>query len=324
MGKSNIAIRQWLSREERFADFTNGALFHGKQVFSAKSLKKEDGQQGITIETTEGKKIAVERYRDITMTADDGTRIVILACENQDEVHYAMPIRNMLYDALSYAEQVKELRKLHREKNEFRNSAEFLSGLNKSDLLYPVITIVFYYGEEEWDAHEDLHGLLGIDREEYEIIREYIPNYKINLVDPRNIEDLECFGKDLQMVFGMLKCRKSKTLLADYVEQNREYWQDIDEETCNAVKVLLNSEKLLNNIQKSETGGMNMCQALEELFQDGVNQGMERGIECEMERGIKALILDYKEDGFTRERIIEKLVKIYAITAEKAESYLTE
>lgn len=48
------------------------------------------------------------------MTADDGTRIIVLACENQDEIHYGMPVRSMLYDAISYTEQIRELQKAHR------------------------------------------------------------------------------------------------------------------------------------------------------------------------------------------------------------------
>ena len=31
-------------------------------------------------------------------------RLIVLACENQDEIHYAIPVRNMLYDALNYVE----------------------------------------------------------------------------------------------------------------------------------------------------------------------------------------------------------------------------
>ena len=62
----------------------------------------------------------------------------------------------------------------------------FLSGLKKTDLLYPVITVIFYYGEDEWDGQKDLHGLLGIDREEYKLLKRYVPNYRINLIDPRH------------------------------------------------------------------------------------------------------------------------------------------
>ena len=34
---------------------------------------------------------------------------VILGIENQSHVHYAMPVKNMLYDAMEYANQVKKV-----------------------------------------------------------------------------------------------------------------------------------------------------------------------------------------------------------------------
>ena len=140
------------------------------------------------IRKSDGKEIAVQRYRDIIMTTENQTRIVVLACENQEEIHYAMPVRTMLYDALSYADQVNEIRKMRRKDRTFESPAEFLSGLNRTDLLTPVITVIFYYGEKEWDANRELHGLLGIDREEYQLLKRYVPNYKINLIDPRKLD----------------------------------------------------------------------------------------------------------------------------------------
>ena len=35
-----------------------------------------------------------------------GTKLVLLTCENQDAIHYAMPVRSMLYDALDYTDQI--------------------------------------------------------------------------------------------------------------------------------------------------------------------------------------------------------------------------
>ena len=48
------------------------------------------------------------------MQAADGTRLILLACENQDKVHYAMPVREMLYDSLDYIEQLKKISKQNR------------------------------------------------------------------------------------------------------------------------------------------------------------------------------------------------------------------
>ena len=67
-----------------------------------------------------------------------------------------------------------------------------------------------------------------------------------------------------------------------------------------------------------------MCQALEELYQDGVNEGMERGIEQGIEQGIKALIQDYMEEGFCREKILGKLEKHFSLSEEQAEKYMDQ
>ncbi len=290
MGKNNIAIRQWLSNEERFSFFVNGALFRGAPVFNARNLKKDDGQQGLILKTPDGKEISVERYRDITMTArtnSDETKIMILACEHQDEIHYAMPVRTMLYDALNYVDQINEIRRKNRKDKTLTGSAEFLSGLKKTDKLCPVITIIFYYGEERWMDIRDLHSLLGIDQDEYKMLRKFIPNYTINLIDPREIDDLNCFGKDLQTVFEMLQYRKDKTKLLDYVNDHKDYFKDVDETTGRAIEVFLGSRSLIDNIKKNESGGFNMCQALDEYYQDGVNEGIEHGIERGITLGIE-------------------------------------
>jgi hypothetical protein len=313
MGKSNTVIGRWMSDGKRFASFVNGALFQGKPIFQEKHLKTAEGAQKITLKDTDGKSVMLERFRDITKVSDDGTRIVIIGCENQDEIHYAMPVRNMLYDAVDYAGQVTSLRKQHRKDKDLKGSAEFLSGLKKTDVLYPVITIVFYYGENEWDGHQDLYGLLGMDRDEYKILRKYVPNYKINLIDPRNIEDLSCFEEDLQMVFGMLKYRKNKEELLSYVNQNRKYWESVDEDTRDVVKVLLKAEDLLRALPQNETGGVNMCQALEELYQDGVNEGIRQSVH--------AVIREYSGDGYDEEYIVKKLVNIFSLSPEKAKDY---
>ena len=221
-------------------------------------------------------------------------------------------MRGMLYDALSYADQVSEIRKNRKKDRTYGSPAEFLSGLNQTDQLFPIITIIFYYGEKEWDGKQELHGLMGIDREDYKLLKKYVPNYKINLIDPRKLDELMCFQTELQIVFGMLKCRKSKEELLGYVEKNQEYFSSIDEESYNALRVMLGSELGLKE-KKVKTGGIDMCKALDDLYQDGVKKGLEQGIE--------AFIADYREEGFSEEKIRTKLVKRFLITLDQALDY---
>lgn len=346
MGKNDVIINRWLSDKARFADFVNGALFHGKQIFSAEHLRRAESKQEIVVKSGNGNEKAVQKYRDVMMLSEEGTRIVIVACENQDKIHYAMPVRGMLYDALNYSEQVQDIRKKKRKQKELKGSAEFLSGLTKEDLLVPVITIVFYYGsKDEWDGKEELHGLLGLDREEYRFLKKYIPNYKINLIDPRKLDDLQCFETDLQMMFGMLKCREDQEKMLEYVHKNKAYFSQMDEESYDAARVMLGLGEHLKNAgeeKQKEDGGIDMCKALDDWYQSGVqkgygeglsegrsqgliegrsqglSEGRSQGLSEGIGRGIEAMILDYQEEGFSQEKIIGKLIKRFALTTEAA------
>ncbi|MGN1187507.1 MAG: hypothetical protein ACI4R6_03345, partial [Lachnospiraceae bacterium] len=58
------------------------------------------------------KMYGVNRTRDVvksfTAMTDSDTAYVVLAIEAQSHIHYAMPVRNMLYDALQYSGQVQK------------------------------------------------------------------------------------------------------------------------------------------------------------------------------------------------------------------------
>ena len=58
------------------------------------------------------------------------------------------------------------------------------------------------------------------------------------------------FHTDLQVIFGMLKCRQDAEKLKEYVEQHREYFESVDLETYQAVRELLRSEKILRDARK--------------------------------------------------------------------------
>ncbi|MBQ8856519.1 MAG: Rpn family recombination-promoting nuclease/putative transposase [Lachnospiraceae bacterium] len=211
-----------------------------------------------------------------------GIHLVMLACENQERIHYAMPVRNMLYDSLSYTEQIRRLHEMSQaEPKRNLTRAEFLSRFRKDDKLCPVITLVLYYGEEPWDGSVDLYGMLNgeeIFRKSH-MLQQYIPNYKINLVEPERMDDLEMFCTDLHEIFGMLKYRNNKSELIEYVNNREEFFRNVDEETYYVIREFLHSEKVLKAINRD--GGeerVDMCQALEELYNDGIEKGKSEGI----------------------------------------------
>lgn len=289
MGKSDTTAKNWFRNKERFADLFNGTLFRGEQLIKPEDLEIIDGEADTFLEDQNKKTKSVQRYRDIVMRWKNDVKFVILACENQDKIHYAMPLRNMLYDAMSYQEQMKRLWETQGSKGTV--GEEFLSRFRKEDSLAPIVTLVFYYGEKDWDGSLELYDMINKDipKPLWEKIKDYIPNYHINLVDPKNIEDFEKFQTDLQPIFGMLQYRNNKEAMVRYVEEHKDFFGSVDIDTYYAIREFIHSDGILNDvINESKEESVNMCKALQDLFDEGVEQGRreaeQRCVEVEQRR----------------------------------------
>lgn len=341
MGQGNAAVKQWIERPDRFADLFNGYVFQGEQVILPEELEPVSGESDILLTDKEGKAQEIARHRDVIMRWKKEAVFVMLACENQEEVHYAMPVRNMVYDGLAYTDQIQRLWKKRVEetssegsseknqtgadrKGNSRNSrmdkkltsAEFLSKFTKEDSLIPVITLVFYYGIEPWDGSTDLYGMFrwGKKKRRNQILKKFIPNYPINLIDANKIDNLKHFHTDLQEIMGVLQCRGDKEKLLEYINERADYFQNVDEETYHFMRVALHSEKLLKeNIERSKgEDGVNMCKALEDLYNDGVECGIEQG-------EIKGMVKICRSFKLGKDDAAQRLMEELKISKEKAE-----
>lgn len=277
MGKADVAVRQWLSDKERFADLFNGTVFQGEEVVLAEDLEEQKGESSLIVTDKNKNEKAVQKYRDIVMRWNGKLNLAVLAVETQDKLHYAMPVRNMVYDGLDYAEQVRKVQKEH--KGKYTISEEFLSGFNKEDKIYPVITLVFYYDTKKWDAAKDLYDMMGLEDEikKHPLLKQYIPNYHINLVDVGRIETGKRFRTDLHEVLGMLRYRGDKEGLQKYMSDHEPYFSNLDKDSYYAIGSFLQSKRLLKKIEENNRKGkemrLDMCKALEELYADGIEQG---------------------------------------------------
>ena len=123
--------------------------------------------------------------------------------------------------------------------------------------------------------------MLGFDNcpEEAGAIRDFIPNYKINLVTPQSMEDMSVFRTCLQQIFSMVKYNSDKTLLGE--------------------------QKRLAAIMKNhgEKEGMDVCRAIDELIEDGKKEGEMKGQMKGEERVSKLnllLMADKRSDDLER------------------------
>ena len=110
MGAKDIVTKDYTKESVVFADAFNQYIYKGEQVIKAENLRPLDTNLTGVPHGAEGAGFPVQRYRDalksVTAMEDDHRVYLLLAIEAQSEVHHAMPVRNMVYDALQYVAQV--------------------------------------------------------------------------------------------------------------------------------------------------------------------------------------------------------------------------
>lgn len=281
MSSQDFYIKKLLKDLGRFADLYNAEVFHGKQILKPEQLTPLPIESGIVITDRNGKKRTIQRRRDIAMMASLGACFVITDCEAQSKIHYAMPVRQFTYDALDYTEQLTVLQNEHKKRGDLSESSEFLSGITTEDKLIPILNLVVYCGKEPWNGPKsllDMFDLSGISKNAPEIYTA-LPNYQIHVVDIRNIEDLELYQTGLQQVFGMLKYNNNKSDFHNYILSNRDAINLLDDDALTAAIGLLGENrrlmKLLSTPERKEKG--TMCQAIDELIEDGRLEGKIEG-----------------------------------------------
>ena len=137
----------------------------------------------------------------------------------------------------------------------------------------------------------------------------YVPNYHINLLDINQLQDISQYKTDLQVVFGMLKCRQDKKKVKKYVQENAEYFQHMDIDTYNVLRVLLKAEKQLEIIKEKGKEEIDMCEALQGIFDDGVELGIKQGIDKDYRWQNK--FFDCGERAEMRKKLQNSAISVY-------------
>ena len=116
IGKNDMSLVRFYENRRRYADLVNGYLFHGEQVVTEEDIKELDSRVvGEKNGTRKNGKQFGQVYRDMVRKLIFGMNFAIIAIENQNLVHYAMPIRILYGEALTYQRQVEQIQKRHRE-----------------------------------------------------------------------------------------------------------------------------------------------------------------------------------------------------------------
>lgn len=263
MGKANVVAKRYMSDNERFADVFNYYLYKGEKVIMPKNLKERDTTE-LTEIVSNNNVYTKENYRDIlkecVIKCDEEKTYILLGIENQQDIHYAMPVRSMLYDAMNYTTQVEAIAKKHK-KNKDLKGVEFLSGFSKCDKIYPIVTLIVYFGNDEWDAPRSLYEMLELKDER---LLKFVENYKLNLIIPKEIKNLEKFSTDIRYIMEVIKASGEKKKLKEFIENNREGLSNIRTDAALMLQEIV-TIKTDYNEKEVET---DMCKAWEEMLMD--------------------------------------------------------
>lgn len=280
-----------------FADAFNYFVYDGKQIIDPDSLRELDTREvEVPYGGEKGARQPVQKNRDIIKSvvamADKNTAYLLLGIEDQSNIHYAMPVKNMVYDALQYAKQVEEAIVSHKKSGDYKSagSDEYLSGFMKEDRLLPVVTLVVYFDSKEWDGPLSVHEMFA---EQDARVLALVPDYKVNLIAPAAIDD-----KD----FGKFRSSLKEVLLFIKYARDKE-----------ALKKVLDADETFHHMGREEIDVLNACVGAKIT----VNKGEEAVDVC-------LAIQQMNEEAAQKERIstllqsIKNLMNNLGLTVEQA------
>ena len=335
MGKYDMCMKEFLQNKKRFADLFNGCWFQGKPVILAEDLldaSETYSANRIPCENTPNVNFnhaqnnlhkkqssrSASLFRDVKMRLCSGTLLQILAIENQSYIDYSMPVRCMEYDTAEYRRQLKERKQELHLLNTARNQSyipngqflpvtddEKLSGILKTDRLQPVYTLCLYTGTDPWDGPRMLSDMMAFDPKDRQL-QFLFKDYPLNLFCINEHDDFSKFHTDLKELFQVIRCRKDKEKLAELMQDQT--YSHLSEDTWDTIAVMTDNVAMLQkkNLYKTENREkeeFNMCQALEELINDGVLKGKQEGKSEGALDKTKSFIHNLLLDGFSIENI---------------------
>jgi hypothetical protein len=281
MGQKDVVEKILEEYDDVFADIVNVLLFDGRQVIDPSEL---EAASHVSAYKADGKIRGLER--DVAKYwKKQNIRIAFVGFENQTKEDRLMPMRVLSYDGSEYRRQY--------------------SDTNNGGSVYPVVTLVLYFGEKRWKAPRNVCGVLDIPEE----FKPFVSDYRMNLFEIGYLSDeqVKMFKSD----FGVV---------ADYFVQtvrNGEYVPN--PQTLDHVQAVLQAlsvftkddsfEKAYNDSRQGERV-RNMCEVVEKFKREGYERAKQEDKQ-EMKNKFAGIAADLREEGLSEEKIRKILGENY-------------
>ena len=187
----------------------------------------------------------IKRYRDVVRKAGIHGDYVIIGVEHQSTFDKNMIFRILNYDAMTYINQVESKKEV-----------------------YPVGSFVFYTGDEEWKLPETLKETLKSIPSEME---PYINDWRLPVIDLKTMDARKLMNRRLRDVVEINQSMFAGSY--DGLRENRKIETESFMMAATFTRTNIRREDL------PEGDEINMCVAMNQLFQRMRNEGESIGIE---------------------------------------------
>ena len=235
---SDTTCKQLLRDEECFADLCNYAFFQGRQIIKPEELVFRENDLSTLIGNVDDP-TDIKRYRYVVRKAGIHGDYVIIGVEHQSTFDKNMIFRILNYDATTYINQVESKKEV-----------------------YPVGSFVFYTGDEEWNLPETLKSIPSE-------MEPYINDWRLPVIDLKTMDARKLTNRRLRDVVEI-----SQSMFAGSYEGLREN-RKIETESFMMAATFTRTNIRREDLPEGDE--INMCKAMDQLFQRFENQGIEKG-----------------------------------------------
>ena len=227
------------------------SLFSWKTGHQTRNLISQENDVS-TLIGKEALPMETKRYRDIVRKASINGEYMIIGVEHQSTLDKNMIIRILNYDAQLYINQVESGKEVR-----------------------PVGSFVFYTGDKEWTYPKSLKESLKVPPE----MEDYINDWKLPVLELQNMYPQILKSKRLKEVVEI-----SQIMLKGDYEKLRTN-RMISVENYKMAAILTHTDIKEEDLPEGDE--INMCKAMDQLFQRFENQGIEKGEAIGIEKTLK-------------------------------------
>ena len=243
----DIESKKFLGQPKNFVSIFNALLFDGQPVLKPEYLKDENSELVMNVSS---------KHVDIIKRYEDGTYLDLFVIESQSYVDPSMVARAMEYESVARMRYIRQNLKKH---------------------VPMILTVVLYVGESKWNAAKRLSELEIIHPGFEDMFNEF----KLNLIELNTNHKYNTGEKATQDFFDLLRIIYRKQILKE--DLDREFNRD----ALYFAYVVTKNKELLSIYNKSEKGDVKVCRALDEMFEESTNKGIQMGIKQGIEQGIE-------------------------------------